>query len=112
MRDYKPLLVEKQFQEVSKIKKTEARAKRPKANQVSKIKFLTTYNPSFCKIDEVIRKHLCLLHSDESLKEFFPANIYRTILKCNKNIKKILGPSKYPNPKNSRQNSMQKLHRI
>ena len=65
-RDYKPSLVEKQFQEVSKITRTEARAKRPKNNQVSKIKLLTTYNPSLPKIDGIIRKHLPLLHSDDS----------------------------------------------
>ena len=38
-RDYKPSLVDKQFQEVSKITRKEAGAKRPKNNQVSKIKF-------------------------------------------------------------------------
>ena len=105
-RDYKPSLVDKQFQEVSKITRTEARAKRPKNNQVSKIKFLTTYNPSLPKIDGIIRKHLPLLHSDDSLKKLFPANIFSTIFKRNKNLKEILAPSKYPNPKNSRQNSI------
>ena len=98
--------MDKQFQEVSKITRTEARAKRPKNNQVSKIKFLTTYNPSLPKIDGIIRKHLPLLHSDDSLKKLFPANIFSTIFKRNKNLKEILAPSKYPNPKNSRQNSI------
>ena len=105
-RDYKPSLVDKQFQEVSKITRTEATAKRPKNNQVSKIKFLTTYNPGLPKIDGIIRKHLPLLHSDDSLKKLFPANIFSTIFKRNKNLKEILAPSKYPNPKNSRQNSI------
>ena len=84
----------------------EARAKGPKNNQVSKIKFLKTYNPSLPKIDGIIRKHLPLLHSDDSLKKLFPANIFSTIFKRNKNLKEILAPSKYPNPKNSRQNSI------
>ena len=48
-RDYKPSLVDKKFQEVSKITRTEPTAKRPKNNQVSKIKFLTTYNTSLPK---------------------------------------------------------------
>ena len=39
VRDYKPPLVNKQFQEVCKITRTEARAKRPENNQVSKFKF-------------------------------------------------------------------------
>ena len=64
---------------------------------------LTTYNPSLLKIDGIIRKHLCLLHSDDSHKQLFPANIFSTIFKRNKNLKEILVQSKYPNPKNSRQ---------
>ena len=105
-RDYKPSLVNKQFQKVSKITRTEARAKRPKNNQVSKIKFLATYNPSLPKLDRIIRKHHPLLHSDDSLKKLFPANIFITIFKRNKSLKEILAPSKYPNPKSSRQNSI------
>ena len=79
---------------------------RPKNNQVHKIKFLTTYNPSLPKIDGIIRKHLPLLRSDDSLKKLFPANIFRTIFKRNENLKEILAPSKHPNPKNSRRNSI------
>ena len=48
-RDYKPSLVDEKFQEVSKITRTEPREKRPKNNQLSKIKFLTTYNTSLPK---------------------------------------------------------------
>ena len=96
--------MDKQFQEVSKITRTEARAKRPKTNQISKINFLTTCNPSLPKIDGIIRKHLSLLHSTDSLKQLFLANIFSTIIKRNKNFKEILAPSKYPNPKSSRQN--------
>ena len=103
-RDYKPSLVDKQFQEVSIITRTEARAKRPKTNQVSKIKILTTHNPSLPKIDEIIGKHLSLLHSDDPIKQLFPAYIFSTIFKCNKNLKEILAPSRYPNPKNRTQN--------
>ena len=88
-RDYKPSLVDKQFQEVSKITRTKARAKRPKNNQVSKIKFLTTYNSSLPKIDGIIRKQLPLLHSDDSLKKLFPVNIISAIFKPNKNISTI-----------------------
>ena len=59
-RDYKPSLVDKQFQEVSKITRAEAGAKRPKNKQISKIKFSTTYNLSLPKINGIIRKHLPL----------------------------------------------------
>ena len=104
-RDYKPSLVHRQFQEVSKIPRTEARAKRPKKNQVTKIKFLTTSSPSLPKIEGIIRKSLSLLHSDDSLKQLFPANIFSTICRRNKNLKELLAPSKYLNPKNSKQSS-------
>ena len=86
-RDYKLSLVDKPFQEVSKITRTEARAKRHKNNQVSRIKFLTTCNPSLPKIDGVIRKHFSLLRSDDSLKQLFPANMFSTIFKRNKDLK-------------------------
>ena len=59
---------------------------------VSRIKFLTTYNPSLPKIDGLSEKNCCLLHSDDSLKQLFPANIFSTIFKRNKNLKKILAP--------------------
>ena len=48
-QDYKPSLVDRRFQEVSKITRIEARAKRPKNNQVKKIKFLTTIIPACLK---------------------------------------------------------------
>ena len=96
--------MDKQFQQVSKTTRTEARAKGPKTNQVSKIKFLTIYNPSLSKIDRIIRKHLSLLDIDDSLKQLCPANIFSIIFKRNKNLKEILAPSKYLNPKNSRKN--------
>ena len=67
-RDSKPSLVDKQFQEVSKIARTEARSKRPSNKQVNKIKFSTSYNPSLHNIDGIIRKHLSLAHSDNSFK--------------------------------------------
>ena len=85
--DYKPSLMNNQFQEVSKIAKAEARAKIPKNNQISKIKFLTIYNPSLPKIDGIIRKDLSILICYDSLKELLPAIILRDIFKRNKNLK-------------------------
>ena len=103
-RKYKLSLVDKQFQEVSRITRTEAREKKPKNYQLSEIKFLTTYNPTLTKIDGTIRKHLSLFHSDDSLKQLFPVNTFSTIFKRNKDLTELLTPSKYSNPKNSRQN--------
>ena len=105
-QDYKPTLVDGQFQEVCKITRTEARAKGSKNNQLTKIKFLTTYNPSLPKIEGFIGKSISLLHSDDSFKQLFPANMFSTICRHNKNLEQLLAPSKNPNPKNSRQNSI------
>ena len=105
-RDCRPSLVDRQFQEVSKITRTEAREKRSKNNQVSKIKILTTYSAGLPKIDGIIRKQLSLLHSDDSLKQLFPDNIFSTTFKRNKHLQEILEPSKYPNPRNRRQKSI------
>ena len=58
-------------------------------NQVSKIKFLTTYTSSLPKIDGIIRKHLSLLHSDDCLKQLYPANMFSTTFKRNKNLKEL-----------------------
>ena len=85
--DYKPSLMNNQFQEVSKIAKAEARAKIPKNNQISKIKFLTICNPSLPKIDGIIRKDLSILICNDSLKELLPTIILRDIFKRNKNLK-------------------------
>ena len=98
--------MDKQFHEVSKPTRTEVRAKRPKNNQVSKIRFLPTYNPGLPEIDGIIRKHLSFPHSDDSLNQLFPANIFSNIFKHNKNLKELLAPSKYPNPNNCRRNSI------
>ena len=98
--------MDQQFQEVSKLTRTEGRAKRPKNNQMSQVEFLPTYNPSLPEIDGIIRKHLSLLHIDDSLNQLFPANIFSTIFKHSKNLKELLALSKYPNPKSSRKSSI------
>ena len=71
--------MDKQFQEVSKMIRTEARAKRPKNNQVSKIEFLRASNPRLSKIYRIIRKHLSPLHCDGSLKDII--NPFNCLLK-------------------------------
>ena len=81
--------MDKQFQEVSKITRTKDRAKRPKKDQVGKIKFLATFNPALPKIDGIIRKPLSLLHNDDSLKQLFQATIFSAIFKRDKRLKEI-----------------------
>lgn len=45
----------KEFLNVSRITRTEVRANKAKTNQVSKIKFLTTYNPNFSQVSGIIK---------------------------------------------------------
>ena len=49
--------------------------------QVSKIKFATKYNPFLPKIDGIIKKHISILHSDDTLKALLPKGCFSTILK-------------------------------
>ena len=82
--------------------RTEATAKKGKTNQVCKIKFSTTYNSNLPKTSGVITKYFHVLHSDDTLQQLLPANMFNTIYKHNENLKEILASSKYPNHKNRR----------
>ena len=68
-RDYQPGSVKRQFEEVKKLSRSEARRPKVTSNQVRKLNFFTTYNPSLPNIDTLVKKYLLLLHSDENLKE-------------------------------------------
>ena len=57
-------------------------------------------------MDTLVMKNLPLLHSDRKLKELFPASAFNTIYRCNKNIKELLSPSRYPNRKTTKSNSI------
>ena len=57
-------------------------------------------------MEGIIGKHLSLLHSDDSVKQLFPANMFSTIFRSKENLQQLLAPSKYPNPMNSKQNSI------
>ena len=46
-RDHKPSIVKKQFSEVKRKTRPEARQKQTKQDKVSDLKFITTYNPAF-----------------------------------------------------------------
>ena len=65
---------------------------------MSKVKFITTFDPSLPSIEGLIRKHIHYLHSDEVLKKVFLNNKFFVIYKRNKNLKEIVAPSLYPKP--------------
>ena len=75
-REYNPTLVKKQFEEVGKLTRTQARASKPKPNQVKKIDFLSSCNPSLPCMNTLIMKHLSLLHNDDNLKAFFSTETF------------------------------------
>ena len=61
--------VDELFKKISKISREDAM--KPKTNQVSKIKFVTKYNPMLPKKNDIIKKHISILHSDDALKTCF-----------------------------------------
>ena len=105
-QDYKSSLVDEQFKKISKISGEDARKSKPKIIQISKIKFVTTYNPRLPKIDGIIKKHISILHSDDALKTVFPKDCFSTIYKRNKNLKELIAPSVYPKNINTRISSI------
>ena len=90
-REYNPTLVKKQFEEVGKMTRTQARASKQKPNQIRKINFFTNYSPSL--LNTLIQKHLPLLHSDDNLKTLFPKEtfniFYNTLTFSNSQERKI-----------------------
>ena len=70
-RDYHPGLVDKQFRKVEMTSRHNARKKNTKRREVSKVKFITTFNPAIPSIEGLIRKHIHYLHADEVLKKAF-----------------------------------------
>ena len=75
--DYKPL-VNDQFKKIGLKSREDARKSKPKTNHVSKIKFVTKYNPKLPKIDGIIKKHISIIHSDDALKTLFPKDCFST----------------------------------
>ena len=54
--EHKPWLVKKQFSEVRKKTRAEARQKQNRKENVSDVKFITTYNPALPNINKIIKK--------------------------------------------------------
>ena len=58
-----------------------ARKKNTKRKEVSKVKFITTFNPAIPSIEGLIRKHIHYLHADEVLKK--PSQVISFLLYIN-----------------------------
>ena len=101
-RDHKPSMVKKQFSEVKKKTRSEARQKQTKQDKVSDLKLITTYNPALPNIHNIIQNNLSILHTDENMKKIFPSKSIKTLYRREKNLKEILPPSLFSaKPKNS-----------
>ena len=79
--------------------RTQAKASKRKPNQVRKIYFFTSYNPSLPCMNTLIKKHLPLLHSDDNLKTLLPKETFNVVYRRNKNLKDLLAPSFFPIPR-------------
>ena len=105
-RDYQPGSAKRQFEEVKKLSRSEARRPKVKFNQVRKLNLFNTYNPSLPNMDTLVKKYLPLLHCDENLKELFLAITFNIIYRRHKNLKKLLSPLLFPNRKSIKSNSI------
>ena len=64
------------------------------------------YNPRLPELNSLLKKHMCLLHIDPTLKTIFPQGCINSVFKRNQSLKELLAPSLYPNNKHDRANSM------
>ena len=95
-----------QFEEVKKLSRSKSRRSKMKSNQVRKLNIFTTYNSSLHNMESQVKKYLPLIHSDENLKELFPAKIFNAIYRRNKNLKELLSPWLFPNRKSTKSKSI------
>ena len=79
--------------------RTQARASKQNPNQVRKINFFTSYNPSLPYMNTLIKMYFPLLHSDDNLKTLFPTETFNVVYRRNKNLKELLTPSLFPIPR-------------
>ena len=95
-RDYHPGLVDKQFQKAKRTLTHNTRKKNTKRKELSKVNFITNFNPALPIIEGLIKKHIQYLHSNAILKNVFPNKKFSVIYKRNKHLKEMVAPSLYP----------------
>ena len=98
VREQKPYTVKRQFSEVRNKTRAEARTKQEIQDNVSDVKFVTTYDLGLPNINKIIQNNLSILHTDEDMKKLFPCNFFSltTTYRREKNLKEILSPSLFP----------------
>ena len=74
-RDYKPGKVKKQFSDIKKLTREEARkAKLLKTSLSTSCNLITQYNSLLPNLKTIIRKHLPILYSNQQMLDIFPHN--------------------------------------
>ena len=93
-RDYKPGKVKKQFSDIKKLTREEARKpKLLKTTLSTSCNLITQYNSLLPNLKTIIRKHLPILYSNQQMLDIFPHNTTSVTYKRNKNLREILWPS-------------------
>ena len=96
-RDYKPGKVKKQFSDIKKFTREEARKpKLLKTTFSTSCNLITQYNPLLPNLKIIIRNHLPILYSNQQMLDIFPQNTISVTYKRNKNLREILSPSLFP----------------
>ena len=96
-RDYKPGKVKKQFSDIKKLIREEARKpKLPKITFYTSCNLITQYNFLLPNLKATVRNHLPILHSTQQMLDIFPQNTIIVTYKRNKNLREILSPSLFP----------------
>ena len=108
-RDYKPKKVRKQFSDNKNISREEAR--QPKThNEIfsTSCNLITQYNPLLPNIKTIIKKHLPVLHSNQTMLKIFPSNTINVTYKRGKNLRELISPSLFPRVHNQHSSSREK----
>ena len=92
--DYKPDKVKKQFSDIKKLAREEARKHKLHKTTFSTLcNLITQYNPFLSNLKSIIRNHFPTLYSNQQILDIFPQNTISFTYKRNKNLREILSPS-------------------
>ena len=89
-RGYKHKKIEKTFNNMGKLSRSEARKKVEKIGNTSLIVFTAKFNPRGPDVNEIVKNHLHLLENQPELKEVFPKGSVITANKRENNLKNLL----------------------
>ena len=87
-RDYEPGKGKKQFSDIKKLSREEARkSKLLKTTFSASLNLITQYNPLLPNLKTIIRKHLPILYINQQILDIFQQNTISVTYKRNKNLR-------------------------